>query len=62
MKWLIPALWRWEELFIVLMGTVEKVPPLLSTPKSPKGDLLKNRELKSPLRGYGGKHDFFNSP
>jgi hypothetical protein len=55
MKWLKPAHWRWKELFIVLMGAVEKVPPLLSTPKSPKGDLLKNRELKSLLRGVWGK-------
>jgi hypothetical protein len=55
MKWLKPAHWRWKELFIVLMGAVEKVPPLLSTPKSPKGDLLKNRELKSLLRGVWGE-------
>jgi len=35
-------------------GGVEKVPLLLSTPKSPKGDLLKNRELKSPPWGVWG--------
>jgi hypothetical protein len=38
----------------VEFGVVEKVPLLPSTPKSPKGDLLKNRELKSPYRGGWG--------
>ncbi len=41
---------------------VSEAPFFNSTPKSPRGDLLKTNDLKSPLRGFEGKIRVMRQP
>jgi hypothetical protein len=48
--------------FMKEVGLSQKPPFFVSTPKFPRGDLLKINEFKSPNEGFGGKIGLLSHP